>query len=148
MKRQRNNLVPPPSFTSLQRSLGKSNYTRGKHPVKQAINNWILNLACRELLPSFPSSTNQRFALLLETGAAQTIDTILSKSAELGITDTTIVVPNPSQDVCSPQLSASHPNVLTVPTTSHELIRLLCESSTSTSSSTPPPLLKELLSRG
>ena len=163
MKRQRpTDLVPLPSTSSVNKSLGKTAYTRGRHPVKQAINDWILSLACRELPP--PSSPLlERFALLLETGSSQTIDTLLSKSTELGITGCTIVVPNPSREVCL-QISASHPNVLTVPTTSHELIRLLAEnldlpkeksssslsSSASTSNEDPPPspLLDELLSRG
>jgi hypothetical protein len=114
-------LVPVPSSTSLRKALSKTTYSRGKHCVKQAINDWLVNIALAEL---DGLTNNLTFTLLLETGAVQTIETLLTKAKELHIQESTIIVPNPSLDECA-KINAAYPNCLTVPTTSHELLRLL-----------------------
>jgi len=121
---------PTPSATSVAKSTGKTKYTRGIHPVKQMVNGWVVETAVKELGQHCEQTGEMgqkiRFALLLETGAAQTVDTILKKSKELGITAETIVVPNPDKNECE-ALSELHPTIITVPVTSHELLRSLSE---------------------
>ena len=137
-KRKQHVSLPTPSATTVRNALSKTKYKRGKHPVKQLINDWILNIAICEL-PKNDTNYPSRFVLLLETGASQTIETLLQRSAELQFTESTIVVPNPSKDECM-KINALYPNILTVPTTSHEFFNLLVNQH--------PELMKELKRRG
>ncbi len=140
-----------PSKTSLRRALG-GGYTRGHHPVKRAINEWVCRLADRTLAPApaaqaTPANTAAsrprpppppppppppHWVLILETGAAQTVDCLLSASSSSSRSNlrlpsaSHIVVPNPSVSVCS-ALQTAHPSILTFPCTSHTFFREICE---------------------
>jgi len=121
--------IQPLSAARAKISTGKCDYVRGRHPVKQAVNDFIIDIASREFSggdgpDADGENAASRFALLLETGAAQSIATMLGKLSELRIPESNMVVPNPSLAECS-KINRLHPEVLAVPTTSHELLRML-----------------------
>ena len=99
-------------------------YTVGRHAIKKRVNDWILEILknIKRKTRMF-SDTSQGRALILESGACQTVNAILSQfnsgATHFRIPEENIIIPNPDAKVLE-EITANYKNLQLFQKTSHE----------------------------